>query len=234
MKTMDGPWTQGSSMPGWGIVADLTPPELIASRRMRVIRRLMIVGVATVLLLCAGGYALAIWQHGQASDELASEQDRTTSLLAEQRRYSGVTVVRGSIAAVQGQLASLMVADVSVGALVEKVVAVLPEGMSIDQIAVTVDAAGSAATTSADGKSGSLGGLDLSEAAHIGTVTLSGTGSKLTDLVAYVDALRKTPGVFEPYPQSNQVTETGTTYSLQLTLTDALLTHRYDTQDGGR
>jgi hypothetical protein len=221
-------------MPGWGIVADLTPPELIASRRMRVIRRLMIVAVATVVLLCAGGYTLAIWQHNQAANELASEQDRTTSLLAEQRRYSGVTVVRGAIADVQGQLAGLMVADVNVGSLVAAITTALPKGMSIDQITVTVAAASSSGNASTNGESGGLGGLDLSDAAHIGTVTLSGSGSKLTDLAAYVDTLRKTPGVFEPYPQSNQITETGTTYSLELTLTDALLTHRYDTQDGGR
>jgi hypothetical protein len=234
MKPMDGPWTQGNSMPGWGIVADLTPPELIASRRMRVIRRLMIVAVAAVVLLCAGGYTLAIWQHNQASDELASEQDRTTSLLGEQRRYSGVTVVRGAIADVQGQLAGLMVADVNVGALIGAVASALPKGMSIDQLAVTISAPTPTDKFSTGKESGGLGGLDLSDAAHIGTVTLSGTGSKLTDLAAYVDALRKTTGVFEPYPQSNQTTDTGTTYSLQLTLTDALLTHRYDAQDGGR
>lgn len=234
MKPMDGLWTQGNSMPGWGIVADLTPPELIASRRMRVIRRLMIVGVAAVVLLCAGGYTLAILQYNQASTELASEQDRTTSLLAEQRQYSGVTIVRGAIADVQGQLAGLMVGDVNVGTLVKSVITALPKGMSIDQIAVTVAATDDTGSSASDKKSGGLVGLDLSDSTHIGTVTLSGTGSKLTDLAVYVDALRATPGVFEPFPQSNQTTDTGTTYSLQLTLTDALLTHRYDTQDGGR
>ena len=33
-----------STMPGWGIVADLTPPELIASRRLRLLRKLLIAG----------------------------------------------------------------------------------------------------------------------------------------------------------------------------------------------
>jgi hypothetical protein len=231
MKTMDGPWSQGESMPGWGIVADLTPPELIASRRMRVIRRLMIIGVATVLLLCAGGYALAILRHNDAESELASQQDRTTTLIAKQRRYSGVTVVRGSIAEVQDQLAGLMAGDVNVGALVGAVVTALPQDMTIDQLSVDIVTGTSSGSGSTN--SGGVGSLDLSHAAHIGTVSMSGTGSRLTDLATYVNTLRTIPGVFEPYPQSNQTTEKGTTYSLQLTLTDALLTHRFDVKGGG-
>jgi hypothetical protein len=234
MKTMEGPWTQGNGMPGWGIVADLTPPELLASRRMRVVRRLVIVGVAAVVLLCAGGYGYAVWQNDQASDALTAEQDRTTSLLAQQRRYSGVTVVHGSILQVQTQLAGLMAADVNVGSLVGAVVTALPKDMTIDQLTVTVSAASASGASSSGGKSTGAGELDMSDAVHIGTIALSGTGRNLTDLAAYVDSLRKTPGLFDPYPLSNQTTDTGTSYSLQVTLTDALLTHRYEVPAGAK
>lgn len=236
MKAMDGPWTQANALPGWGIVADLTPPELIASRRLRVVRRLMIVGLALVVVLCAGGYAFAIWDNGQAANGLTAEQDRTTTLIAQQRRYSGVTVARGAIADVSTQLAGLMAGDVNVGALVGSVVGALPQGMTIEQMDVTVSAPSAAGNSSSgsSGNGGGIAGLDRSSATQIGSITVSGTGHRLTDLAAYVAALRAAPGIFEPYPLSNQATETGTTYSLQLTLTDALLTHRFDVTGGSR
>jgi hypothetical protein len=127
-----------------------------------------------------------------------------------------------------------MAADVDVSALLGAVVAALPKEMTIDQLAVTVSAASSRGDLASKGKSSGVGGLDLSDAVHIGTVTVSGTGSTLTDLAGYVDALRATKGIFEPYPLSNQTTEVGTSYSLQLTLTDALLTHRYELPEGGK
>jgi hypothetical protein len=231
MKAVDSPWTQQNSMPGWGIVADLTPPELIARRRLQVVRRLVVAGLVVVLLLCASGFGYATWQHGKAEDGLATEQLRTTTLLAQQHKYSAVTVVRGAIGQVQGQLAGLMVGDVDTAALVHSIVGALPATMTIDQMSVTISAA---STTGSGGTAGGIGSLDLSGATHIGTVTLSGTGAALTDLAGYVRALQDAKGVFEPYPLSNQATDTGTTYSLQLTLTDALLTHRFDIQDGAK
>jgi len=234
MKAVDSPWTQPESMAGWGIVADLTPPELIAKRRLRVVRRLVVAGVAAVVLLCAGGYGYAVWQHGVADDGLAAEQLRTTTLLAEQHKYSSVTVVRGAIGQVQDQLAGLLAGDVNVEALVVSVVSALPADMTITQMTVTISAASVAGSSGSSDGAGGIGSLDMSGATHIGTVTLAGTGVQLSDLAGYVQALQGAKGVFEPYPLSNQATETGTTYSLQLTLTDALLTHRFDVQAGAK
>ncbi len=234
MKAVDSPWTQQNTMPGWGIVADLTPPELIAKRRLVVVRRMVIAGVATVLLLCGGGFGYAVWQHGDAEDGLAAEQQRTTSLMSEQRKYSSVTVVRGAIGQVQDQLAALMAGDVDTSVLVGSIVSALPKTMTITQMSVTISAAGVTGASGSSGSAGGIGSLDLSGATHIGTVTLSGTGATLTDLAGYVQALQAAPGVFEPYPLSNQATETGTSYSLQLTLTDALLSHRFDAPEAAK
>ena len=55
--------TLWASMPGWGIVADLTPPELVESRRLKALRKLIAVCLgAVVLLLRAAGYALRLRQ----------------------------------------------------------------------------------------------------------------------------------------------------------------------------
>ena len=50
------PW---SSMPGWGIVADLTPPELIASRHLKVLRKWIVLGLVVLVVACVAGYVLA-------------------------------------------------------------------------------------------------------------------------------------------------------------------------------
>lgn len=256
MRIVSPVWAMDGAPPGWGIVADLTPPELIADRRLKVVRRFIAVGLALVLGLCGVGYGYAVWQGSSAADGLAAEQTRTATLLADQHRYIGVTAVHAAITQVQQQLGWLMASDVNVDKITAAIVAALPPTMTIDSATVTVTGvAGAASGSSTDDKTTGVGGLDTSDAHHVGTVTLSGTGAQLTDLAAYVDALRRVPGVFEPYPLSNQATgadasaagsagvpaggpagpasgaTAGTTYSLQLTLTDALLTHRFD--EGG-
>ena len=47
------PW---NGMPGWGIVADLTPPELIASRHLKVLRKWIVLGLVVLVLACVAGY----------------------------------------------------------------------------------------------------------------------------------------------------------------------------------
>lgn len=259
MRIVSPVWAMDGAPPGWGIVADLTPPELIADRRLKVVRRIIAIGLAVVLGLCGVGYGYAVWQGSSATDALAAEQTRTASLLAEQHRYIGVTAVHAAITQVQQQLGGLMSSDVDVDKITAAIVAALPPTMTIGDATVTVTGVADAASGSGQGNQpNGVGGLDTSDAHHIGTVTLSGTGKQLTDLAAYVDALRKVPGVFEPYPLSNEVvtadaagaasagsgaagaaggamagsaagaaTATSTNYSLQLTLTDALLTHRF-------
>ena len=60
MTTMATPQQIWNTMPGWGIVADLTPPELIATRRLRLLRKLLAAGLSVLLvLLVAATLALA-------------------------------------------------------------------------------------------------------------------------------------------------------------------------------
>src|SRR6185312_4553657 len=90
MTTMQ-PRELWSTMPGWGIVANLIPPELLQARRVRALQKL--VGFLLVLLLlvagAGGGYAMLRSHH--ASQQLSVEQNRTSQLLAEQTRYRSVT-----------------------------------------------------------------------------------------------------------------------------------------------
>lgn len=215
------------AMPGWHIYADLTPPELIAARAVRKVRVWVAIALVLVVAVIGAGYQFARMQAAEAADTVAVERAIGDTLRAQQQQFSGVTSIQGSITAARAQLATLMASDVDVDALLGRIWAALPEGMTIDQLSITIPPL---ATSSGDTRSGT-GALDTSDAAHIGTATLSGTGQQLADLSTFVDRLRQIDGIFDPYPTSNDVADEGTEYSLQLVLTDALLSGLYAVEE---
>jgi hypothetical protein len=217
-----------NSMPGWGIVVNLMPPELIAARKLKSARKLFIIGFALVLVLGVAGYTLAVIAHGSATTELASENSRTTQLTAQQRQYQGAVQIQGTISQVQTKLAGLLTDDVDMATLVGTLRAKLPAAMSINQLTVTINT-GLAPTSPASGAAA----LDASGATHIGGVVLSGSAKKISDVSSYVDALGTVPGVVSPYPASSSSSGNIVQWSVQLTLTAQLLTHRFDAKKNG-
>src|SRR4051794_7261014 len=95
--TLASPSQIWNSMPGWGIVADLTPSELIVARRIKTIQKLIVAGLALILILLGGLFGYALLHSHTASSDLAVEQDRSQVLIAGQSKYSGVTQVQASI-----------------------------------------------------------------------------------------------------------------------------------------
>jgi hypothetical protein len=216
-------------MPGWGIVVDLTPPELIASRHLKVLRMMIVAGLVAILALCAGGYVLAARKHSAAASALSDVQARTTELQAEAAKYAGITKIQGTVGQMQGQIAKLMGNDVDVVKLMARIRTDLPESMTISQETATITAAGTA-----NGGTAKPGvGLDASGHLGIGTVTISGAGRSLDDLPMYVDKLAAIPGVVDVVPLSNVADDKGVQYSVSLSLTDELLSHRFDASTNG-
>ncbi len=221
------PATLWSSMPGWGIAADLIPPELINGRRLKVLRRLLAAGLLVLLVACAAGYYLSVRENSTASSELTTVQFETSQLQREGRSYAGIVTIQGAVSKVQTQIAGLMVGDVDLVGLTEKIQSSLPKTMTISQEAITVSTAGVAAA----GAGGAAGVLDTSGLPRIGTITMGGTGQTLNDLSDYVDKLKLINGFVDVLPISNTAANTGkagTTYSLTIGLTNAALSHRFD------
>lgn len=212
-----------STRPGWGIAADLIPPELINSRQLTLLRKLMVGGLALLLLICAGGYYLAKRQNTAASAASETVAARTLQLRNDARQYANVTRIQGTVAQVQGQVATLMTGDVDLVALLKSLRTSLPAPMTINQESVTITPATLTAAAAGSGT-----GLDTSGLARIGTITLGGTGRALTDLATYVDRLKAVPGLVDVTPVSNTADKGGTQYSLTVGLTSAALSHRYD------
>lgn len=220
-------WT---SLPGWGIAADLTPPELINTRQLKVLAKLMAVGLVLLLAACAGGYYLAARDKSSAAVDLQVAQDRTTELERVGRSYSSVVAIQGSVAQVQAQVAQVMGGDVDLVALMVLLESNLPGTMVIKQESITIVPAGVAAGAGAT--AGSV--LDTSGLPRIGSITISGTGQALDDLSDYIDRLQTVTGLVDVLPVSNTASTTSreTQFSLTIGLTNALLSHRFEVGGG--
>jgi hypothetical protein len=218
-----------STMPGWGIVADLTPPELIAARHLRVLRKLISVGLALVLILCAGAYVLAFKAHSTAADARDAVTARTQQLQQQlhDKSFGDVVRIQGTLAQVQGQVTGLMKDDVDLPELLGKIRTALPARMAINTLLVTLAPAGTAvvgapATT-----------LDTSGHVVIGTVVVAGSSETLDDLPTYIDRLARVNGISNLVPTSNGSDTVGVKFSLAFAITDRLYSHRYDVSTTG-
>lgn len=207
-----------NTMPGWGIAADLTPPELVDARRMKRLRQVIVLCLLAVVLVCIAGYAYAYVKHSAAKRDLDQATSQTGALRAQEDRYAGVTQIKATTADFRAKVAALSAKDVDLAALVSKVRKVLPNSMAMSQISITMNTAGSAGGASAS--------LDTSGRLVIGTVTVSGYARSLNDLPGYVDRLETITGVTDVLPASNQRSETSATYSVSLNVTDRLYLHR--------
>lgn len=219
--------TLWSTMPGWGIVIDLMPPEIVQQRRIAAVRRQIVIGLAVLLVLILLGFGFAFMKKRSASNDLSRAQDQTTQLQAELHTYADVISIQGTVKSIQSQVANLMKTDVDLPQLVKDVTGALPPGMAITQMTITVNQ-----TASAQG-GGTGSNLDTSGHQHIGVVTLTGTGRNLTDLSSYIDQLTKVKGVLQPYPTQNAASSNGTQWGLQLTLDEERYSHRFDVTPPG-
>jgi Tfp pilus assembly protein PilN len=231
VSTMTDSRALWNTMPGWGIVANLLPPEVVQSRRVRFIRRMVLLGLVFVLLACLIAYAYVYLGHRSAEHDLAAEQARSQQLTVQQHQYNAVVQIKGDTAQVRTQLSGLLGQDVNTAALITKITQALPAGTAISTLTVTVNTATAQGTAAASNTTGSL---DTSGNPHIGTITVTGTAKTTVDVATYVDKLTRIPGLVDVFPTSNTSTDdTGTHYTIDMALTSTLLSHAYDVKPGG-
>lgn len=230
MSAMVRPAQLWNTMPGWGIAADLTPPELVDSRQLKLLRRLIAIAVSVVVVLCGAGYGLALMKHSSASSAMDRANTRTAQLQRDLGKYAGITQIKGNIAQVTAKVATLMKGDVAFDTLLAEIDSALPNTMAIKQLTVTLVTAGAVAAGAGSASSGVQTGQT-----RIGTVTLTGSGRTLDDLSTYVEHLALIPGVINVLPTTNMAnaTGTGTDFSLTFDLTDKLYSHRFDVATTG-
>lgn len=210
-----------SSMPGWGIVVNLLPPEVLAARRVRVIRKLILSGVGVIVLIAALAYGYAYWQVHTASNQLAAAEAQTAQLQHSQLKYSPVLALQAETSHIKDELAGVTSANVDLPILVAKVIALSPNPSQLTKVDVEVTAA--APATSAVSSASGSGSLDTSGRTHIGTVTITGTSRSMVQVSRYVHRLDLVPGVVEVFPTSAQANGPQLEYTIEMTMTDQLL-----------
>jgi Tfp pilus assembly protein PilN len=232
MTTLIRPNEPWSVHPGLGIFVDLTPTEVVNSRQLRVLRKVIVSALVAVMALFLGGYLLAIRSRSSAESALADAQTRTTVLQAQADKFADVTRIGQAVTRIRTQIAKQLTADVAIDSLMNKVRASLPRDMTIRQVSLTISLAGVA------GSKAPAAGTTIDASGHtrIGTITLSGTGHTIDDLSEYVDRLKVIAGVVDVVPTSNATSGSGSgvEYSLSFGLDDRLLSHRFDVTKGGK
>lgn len=226
MTAVDQSKALWSSMPGWGVVANLLPPEVIVARRVRALRKVIVFALALVLVLAAAGYGYAFWRARAASSALNAEQSRTTELQRQEDQYADVVRMQGTVASVKAQVATLLAKDVDIAQLINGVVAKLPAGATLAQLSLALSTGttgpGAPAVNTANQAT-----LDTSGRPHIGTINLTGQAHDLNQVAAFVSGLASVPGVVGVLPTSQQGNAASVQFTVQLTLTDQVLSHRY-------
>jgi hypothetical protein len=205
--------------PGWAIAVDLTPVEIVNTRKVRSLKKVIVAGLALVVLLCVGATFMALLAQADAQESYDAAQANTADLQARAAKYADITAMKTTIAQVEAQVSTLMANDVDFVNLMARIRIALPPGVTIDNEAVALAQQAPADAAAAPATPGTT---------VIGTVTLSGSGGAIKDLAPFVTTLIGLEGVVDVVPTSTSKTETGMEYTLTLNITDAIYTHRFD------
>jgi len=212
--------------PGWGIAVDLTPVEIVNTRKVRSLKKLIVAGLALVVVLCLGATAMTLLDKVDAQDSYDEAQATTIDLQAQAARYADITAMQAAITQVDAQVGTLMATDVDFVNLMARIRTALPPGVIIDNESIAL-----APAPVVDPEADSAAGPAVPAAPGttvIGSVTLSGSGGAIKDLASFVTNLIRLKGVVDVVPTSTSKTDAGMDYSLTLNITDALYTHRFD------
>lgn len=226
----DDPW---SVQPGWGIFVNLTPPELVVLRQAKLVRHVVISALVAVVVLCAGGYLLAVRQRSSAEDVLARSQFDTSQLQRRAQKYAGVTQLEAATTQVRVQIGTLMKADVDLDALLHRINAAIPAGVAVDEITVGISQAAVAGGPQSQ-VTGGRATIDNSGHPRVGTVTLSGRGVGLNAVSVYVDRLQNVVGVLDVVPTTNDTSGGSGQFTISFGLDDRVLSHRFDARKGSK
>lgn len=232
------PATAWQGHPGWGIAVDLTPREVLVSRRLRVHQRLIGLALVLVLLACAGVSLLVLAERSTAQRDYDRELARTGQLAAEAEQYAVITTMQSVTAQVQATLATVLVQDLDFVNLMAFVSAARPPGLSVTSEAVllsppvvvpeAVPAAPDAAPdAAADPAVPATPAVPAAAPVIVGSVTISGSGPDISLINPFVTRLNRIRGVVDVVPTSVTQSETGMDYTITLNITDELYTGRF-------
>ena len=201
----------------------LIPPEVLARRKARGVRRSLAWGVLGVVLItfaAVGGTAvLGI----RAQFDLAEAQAHTGELLAEQAQYAEVRKVQDQVTLVEAAQQVGASTEIDWKDYLQKVQATLPGDVTMT--AVTIDSSTPLATY--EQPTAPLQG------ARVATLTFAASSPTLPVVPTWLTALAKLPGFADATPGSVSLDETTKTYTLSVTMhiNETAFDRRFDPQE---
>ena len=211
------------------IRANLLPDELIATRRVSVLKRRIAIGLAGLLALLILGYGWSWYQTSSSQDDLTAAQRATITLLNKQKSFAPLVDAQDQSATIQTALRKLMIGDLSWTDMIAVLGKSAGGGVVISQISgqLTAGAAAGAPQPNSVG----FGVLNQTGKQAVGSITLTGTAPDKNAVAAFVDKLSAVPGLAAPFPASvSAVNDNGVgsvQYSVSVLITSDALGGRY-------
>ncbi|WP_285115721.1 hypothetical protein [Leifsonia sp. fls2-241-R2A-40a] len=198
----------------------LIPPEVLAGRKAKAVRRSLVwgvLGVVAVTIAAIGGTAVLGLQ---AQLELASAQAQTGELLAEQHKFVDVRKFQDQVALTQAAQQVGASTEIDWKDYLEKVQATLPSDAAMTS--VTVDSATPLATY--EQPTAPLQG------ARVATLTFEATSPVLPVVPAWLTSLATLPGFSDATPGSVSLDDTTKLYTVTITMhiNEAAFDKRFD------
>ncbi|MCP2029973.1 hypothetical protein L1277_000037 [Okibacterium sp. HSC-33S16] len=188
--------------------ADLLPFEIRAEHKGKRTRRSLIFATLGVVLLVFVATGTSFYFMLTSQMSLASEQVRTTDLLAEQQKYSEVRVVQDTLSAVEaGQMVGAAT-EIDWKAYLDLIEASLPANVAILEVAID----GASPLVDFGQPSAPLQGM------RVATLTFGAATVALPDTDAWLVALSGLPGYADANPDSIVVDEETGLYKTTVTM----------------
>lgn len=204
------------------IAANLLPEEIVALRRVRRYRLIVIVSLAVLVAGLASWYGVARYQTSQASSDLARAESDIGRLTRQQTSFTELIRVQAESQTIKSQLAVLMAEDLQWSSLVGSLAEAAPEGVAITGMTASlVSAAGGAAAAG-------VGGLPRGSAKKtVGTVSIKATATSKAAIAEYVDALSRVKGLASPLLGDMNLQEGSLNFTVRIEITSDVLGGRY-------
>ncbi|MDT4913829.1 MAG: hypothetical protein QOC66_2957 [Pseudonocardiales bacterium] len=207
------------------VFADLMPDEVLAGRRGRAMKRRVLIGLVSVVLLLTAGYAFSWVQTHNAEGDLSAAQARAAGLVHRQQDFTPLVKAQAESTQIQQTLAKLMTGDLQWSKLLESIRNTAQSGVGIT--GVTGDVTAGAATAGGAPTPDGLSVLNQTGEVQVGLLTINGTASDKNAVAAFVDRLGKLRGLAAAFPASVTTTTGKVTFSVNVILTSKALGGRY-------
>ena len=214
---------------------NLLPPEIGQRRQLRRLQAGLLAGVVAAAGIVGVLYVQAGNGRSAAQQQLDEAQARQTLLQAQSAKLSYVSAEKTQLDAARASLKAAMGSEVLWSKTLDQLRLRLPDGVRYTSIGVT-QVIPTAATGTATGTSAT--GTTLASNV-LATATFSGDAVDINAVASELDQLAKVPGLSNVYlttvtkPKSGGTTTSVATFTATASITNALLSHRYDTLTGG-